>query len=375
MKRGFLNRPKANKSTSTSVGQNPTESGPRTRELSKNPCVVQCDYNLPIAPSYLYVPQGKNTTVVIDGHASLIDIAKWDVRNTILPPIEQPAFEIKPVEGKGLGMVATRRISAGELLVNERPVYTERKRHPTPIDYTESNGFFFLGALDRLSETSKSAIYALKNSYGPDKHQLFGILRTNVQEHTITEANGQSDSSEVFVSIFPLISRANHACTPNSNYYFSVETFAGELHAVKDIEIGEEITVQYVDPLDARSTRRELLKKAFFFDCECGTCSLTDWAASDARRSRIAQVTRDLETNPAAPSPTLPEVKEAVELATQERLIGQRAILLFLGGTKLIYLGEKRQSMEWLKRAKNEFLIFEGQHSATYKGLLKYVTI
>lgn len=43
-----------------------------------------------------------------------------------------------------------------------------------------------------------------------------------------------------------LVSRMNHDCRPNAAYHFDPETAMMEVHAVRPIAAGEEITVSYI---------------------------------------------------------------------------------------------------------------------------------
>lgn len=42
------------------------------------------------------------------------------------------------------------------------------------------------------------------------------------------------------------MSRINHACRPNAAYHFNPESAKMEVHAVRSIAAGEEITVSYI---------------------------------------------------------------------------------------------------------------------------------
>ncbi|KAE9407491.1 SET domain-containing protein [Gymnopus androsaceus JB14] len=375
MQRGFLNRSSAtsaNNHASASETIPSSQSGPRTRIISENPRIVQSDYDFPEGPYYLYVPHGENTSVIVDYLKSLIAISKWEVWNTDLPVIRNPAYELRTIEGKGMGMVATRRIAAGELLVNERPVYSQRTPLPRLSDYTDRNGHFYLGAVDGLSMKSKDKISSLKNSYGPDYHQLGGILKTNFLIHDITEI---PDDAHVFSGVFPVISRANHDCSPNANYFFSFSTFSGGLRAITDIEIGEEITIMYTNLLEPRALRKASLEANYFFTCSCKACTAdaVTARASDARRVQLSQMIRRLENGPRSSSPSLRELQDMLQAADTEGLGATYAQLLFYGSGRVMALGKTQLGMEWLQKAKKLYLNSEGEHSSIYKLICNIV--
>lgn len=63
----------------------------------------------------------------------------------------------------------------------------------------------------------------------------------------------------------------NHICVANTKHYFDQEMKINFI-ALKDIEKGEEITVNYSHPLRTTIERRFQIKLAKCFDCCCGRC-------------------------------------------------------------------------------------------------------
>jgi hypothetical protein len=69
----------------------------------------------------------------------------------------------------------------------------------------------------------------------------------------------------------PLLSRANHSCTPNSFITFSGSS--ANLRTLIPITAGEEITLPYVDTTFPTPVRQQELKERWFFDCHCELCA------------------------------------------------------------------------------------------------------
>ena len=69
-----------------------------------------------------------------------------------------------------------------------------------------------------------------------------------------------------------------HSCLPNTYYYF--HNGCMEYRLLKDIAIGEEITVSYVDQLEDTATRRNILSSTKHFFCRCIRCNYFDEAAN-----------------------------------------------------------------------------------------------
>lgn len=43
------------------------------------------------------------------------------------------------------------------------------------------------------------------------------------------------------------VSRFNHDCRPNADYWFDPETLAQHIHATRNIAVGEEISLTYME--------------------------------------------------------------------------------------------------------------------------------
>lgn len=80
-------------------------------------------------------------------------------------------------------------------------------------------------------------------------------------------------------------SRVNHSCEPNCvSSYDGADVF---LIALKDIQIGEEITVSYTDTSKPRSIRKSYLKQNLFFDCQCILCVSDEFSLPEALRTAV----------------------------------------------------------------------------------------
>ena len=75
------------------------------------------------------------------------------------------------------------------------------------------------------------------------------IIHTNafdLDNKGIVEVH-DDDDRDSWYTVFPEISRMNHDCRPNADYYFDPQTFTHNIHAVRPIMPGEEITVSYIE--------------------------------------------------------------------------------------------------------------------------------
>ena len=126
-------------------------------------------------------------------------------------------WAIQPVEGKGLGIVALRPIP---------------KDHRIMVDRMFSHDEFFDTEFRLRAE-------ALKLAGGPSMGSKF-----------VTNCIGNIDDRGDFGGLCMSLSRANHACDPTAVNYYDLETRCMVLHASRDIEPGEEITISYTEYLD-----------------------------------------------------------------------------------------------------------------------------
>jgi hypothetical protein len=76
------------------------------------------------------------------------------------------------------------------------------------------------------------------------------------------------------------LSKLNHSCTPSAKPAFTSGTAELHLVATRDIKVGEEVTVSYVDTskrskdnaMEARRRRRMELARGWHFACSCARC-------------------------------------------------------------------------------------------------------
>lgn len=198
------------------------------------------------------------------------------------PNISAWAVVPMPSRGGGYGVVATRRILPGELIIKETPLF-RIKIGPTTLEKANQK---IQIAVDAISGEDRSRFLSLSNSWenrtfnGVEMNKHAGILQTN----GIKSGHG-------FMAIFPSIARINHACTGAVNAVYSWREHEGVqvVHVTKPIEAEEEIFVTYFDSKLPRLERQAFLKQAYDFDCSCAVCSLESEKVqeSDQRITRI----------------------------------------------------------------------------------------
>ena len=99
---------------------------------------------------------------------------------------------------------------------------------------------------------------------------MMGIYQAN--SLTIREQD-KLKGRELGTGVFPLTSRINHSCSPNSLWSF---TGGGqcEVRCVRPVRAGEEITASYLpSPLLSRADRQRHLAARYNFSCTCQVCA------------------------------------------------------------------------------------------------------
>jgi len=99
-----------------------------------------------------------------------------------------------------------------------------------------------------------------------DLRHLFAAIDCN--------AIGINDSRGVqvlAVALYPTCSMMNHDCDPSAVAVNNGKIL--EVRALKEMQVGDEITISYVDGASTKKERQERLRKTYFFDCCCKFCT------------------------------------------------------------------------------------------------------
>lgn len=113
------------------------------------------------------------------------------------------------------------------------------------------------------------------------------VIRFNSVELHPPSEDGSGPGADYGHGLFETACRMNHSCKPNCVWITSQDGRAKEVRAIKTIEEGEELTIDYVgeilEPIPQR--RRELLLTKGF-TCQCDRCSAEH---DDTRRFRCVE--------------------------------------------------------------------------------------
>ena len=162
-------------------------------------------------------------------------------------------YEVRPLEGKGLGVIATCAFKKFDNIIVERALLRKPYR-PSPDA--------------GLAESESAALRALTPADG-------GLL-AKMLNNQMGCGSDDDDDSGVFVTM----SRINHSCMPNAEHYFSDKDKVKRVFACRDIQAGEEICIAYIDSFTVpTSQRRQQLQARYGINCRCAACLQPELAA------------------------------------------------------------------------------------------------
>jgi hypothetical protein len=155
------------------------------------------------------------------------------------------------------------------LILTDPPLFTTASLS-NPATFEKDLGAIVKG----LSKEGQRAFLSLHNN-NPGANPFSNIVRSN--------GYPLGPNSEVG-AIFPLVARLNHSCRPNAQHAWNEARGIEVVHAVRDIQEGEELTLSYLAG-GASTERQSRLKEYFGFNCTCEACSLpaAELEASDTR--------------------------------------------------------------------------------------------
>jgi hypothetical protein len=188
-------------------------------------------------------------------------------------------YTLQDAPGKGKGLVAKEKISKGTRILSEEPIIIISNclnivQRQIPI-YQQ---------VAALSEHQRRTFLSMHNIH-PHRNaaeRYLGIFHTNALP---AEADGDK------VAIFVEACRINHACDKNAQKNWNEKIKRHTVHALRDIDKGDEITITYLSPLKDRTARQMILQERFDFTCLCHLCSLPPEQSQESDR-RLKEIYR-----------------------------------------------------------------------------------
>ncbi|KAJ3876026.1 hypothetical protein F5051DRAFT_376863 [Lentinula edodes] len=177
-----------------------------------------------------------------------------------------------------MGMLARTYIPQGGVVLVEHPVLVlpTNMALDASVFGLEESGSYHKALISHLDDQVKREIYSLKNcSTSVNGSTPMGIFATNALNIELeVNDNGLRSQDKKYQALFLKTSRCNHSCGPNAIWRFDRLTFTLTLSTVRDIHLGEEITISYVDPFLPRHVRRTQLQSKWNLLCHCMYCDV-----------------------------------------------------------------------------------------------------
>nr|ACO10248.1 SET domain-containing protein 5 [Caligus rogercresseyi] len=230
------------------------------------------------------------------------------------------SYEIVSLPGKGgKGVVARRGISAGEVIIREKPFL--RISNEVFEGDTRDIDDALTEQLDAKSAADREMFFNLLDSRNSQEDKsILGIFFTNDMSYI-------QDSA----ALFPTMARVNHSCAPNADFITREHLDCQDLVATEDIRAGEEITLSYL-PSKTEGTapgkiRRAYLRLWYQFDCLCRICRMDNRkiVRNDRLRRKVKSVQSKMED-------------DSIFSLSHEELVTLSENLNLIRGVKLPYM-------------------------------------
>ncbi|OAQ99103.1 hypothetical protein LLEC1_02359 [Akanthomyces lecanii] len=287
--------------------------------------------------------------------------AKNHDKNTSIPTF----FTIREVPKKGQGVVASTKITKGTRILAESPLLTV-PRHVRDIEAVE----VAIGRqVKMLDEKKRQHFFALHNCHGDRHTPELGICRTNVLPLGTDATVG---------GLFLQASRINHSCRHNSQNTWNKKLGQITIHAFRDIEEGEEITICYLGGSDKYAHRQRHLKSTFGFHCSCELCMMPlDYRVqSDERREKIDILDKDIGDGMgiiSSPLACLGAVRSLLKLLEEESIADATVPRAYYDAFQIaIANGDQARARVFAQRAQRLRVILQGDNGPDTRVLGKY---
>jgi hypothetical protein len=263
-------------------------------------------------------------------------------------------YEIRLTSTKGFGVFAKSQIPRGTRIFSERPLLGILQNQDSSDIYNTAR---FLSVQDRLHLLALSAhstkelsilrwSQAIRYTVSRISSEVYGSLwgrgrgrrrkgkeglqrrsKNSIFDHVKilhifrSNAFNLGLNSPFAQAVFPYISRLNHSCLPNAQGNFHKELGTFNIHATRDIQVDEELTLNYLSEHGGiREFRQKKLLSGYGFECACPACNLETIEAKKGEEGRVV-VGREIEIYAEGVAQGQAESNEQ-ELTLVESLIG-----------------------------------------------------
>jgi len=222
-------------------------------------------------------------------------------------------YEIRVAGAKGLGVFAKQLIPRGTRIFSERPLLsigsdqdgsniyaaarqltTKDRNELMKLSFHSDAELTFWRWNQALWYTIKSTTSTVLGMLKREKRLLFPKGGNSIRDHVAVLSIFRSNSFNlgrntqmIQQAVFPRISRINHACVPNAQGNFHEGLGKFNVHATRDIEADEEVSLNYLAECGAlREARMSKLSSGYGFECGCAACNLGEGRGRNGEERR-----------------------------------------------------------------------------------------
>jgi len=202
-------------------------------------------------------------------------------------------FRVTPIEGKGFGVVATKFIKRGTLILKEEP-QIPNVEWPTSmkVDLWKRCIKTLIKLFYQMSESNQDEYLKLYNRFSfEDSIQLDAVMaleKDQQKAEKILKILGIYRTNQFEDGFRIKTSRFNHSCSPNA--LIDPQNRA-EIYATYDIAEGAEITISYGVDVPFFSMRKRVYRQTVLgqmnFTCCCDLCKKQDQIPPEVNQTEI----------------------------------------------------------------------------------------
>jgi len=205
--------------------------------------------------------------------------------------MEEELFKEVELAGKGTGLVASKDLPPGVLLLSESPLLTiPWWQRLAQFNRTKERRELLSKQLQGLSNEKQERFWKLSDCKAEpgENPSIDGIWRTN---NFALGPSGPKTNNGLFLKI----SRFNHSCRPLAEFSWNPVRKKQEVRVVRPIKSGTEITVSYFSHIVAaqnRASRKKYLQNYYGFPCDCLACTLEreEGEEDDKERAKVVEL-------------------------------------------------------------------------------------
>ncbi|KAK4197107.1 hypothetical protein QBC40DRAFT_309372 [Triangularia verruculosa] len=280
--------------------------------------------------------------------------------------LEDPPYALRTIDGKGFGLIATRKIPKGSIFMTDYAALMADKDFASNLRM-EQGRLLLSEAVVRLPYPDRVIKLARSSTRPGEVPAAEDVMKTNSFS---VEVGGHG-----YVALFPDVSRMNHACKPNAITRFNATALSKTITAFRDILPGEEITISYTAFNLQSKVRLPRLKRLWGFDCTCKLCAGPPelLAASDTRRQKvddlgpqIVQLVEEGKFDEAVKLNT-----EMIQVLTDEEILPHMGDYYEIMGRLYQAWGKKKEAIEWFEKALEEVEGFKADGADDLKKIIR----